>query len=514
MKYKFSDLVDIERLQSLMDDFYDVTKTPLAILDIDGKILTATGWQDICTKFHRVHPETSQKCSESDTALANRLAQGKKYNVYKCLNGLVDVAAPILVDGKHLANLFTGQFFFEPPDTDFFKKQAAEYNFDEASYLEAMSRVPVFSEDEVKKIMAYLSGLTEIIGEMGLIRKRAIETVEQRDTLLLRLNRVRAIIDNTSDFVAMSDLEGKISYINSAGLEMVGRTGADPESLAIPDFHPPEIAEQIVKKHLPVIMEKGVILWESKLSHADGTIIPVSQVIMVIRNEDGEPESIGTIMRDITDIRQKEKALRVSEEKYRTLVAELREEIEERKRAEKEIQRLNEELEDQIKGREGKYLIFTLGGEEYGISILKIRELIGIMPIIPIPGTPNFVKGVINLRGRVIPITDLRLKFGIEAADCTERTSIIVIEIEKQLKNPEAKNPKEDTSLLMGIIVDSVSEVVHIRGRDIKDSPLPDYNIGTNYILGVAPIKDDIKILMDIENILSDEEVRILKRAR
>lgn len=509
MQYKFSDLVGIERLQSLMDNFYDVTKAPSAILDLEGKILTATAWQDVCTKFHRVHPETSRKCTESDTALAGRLARGDKYNVYRCLNGLVDVATPILIGGEHIANLFTGQFFFEQPDTEFFRKQAAAYDFDEDAYLEAVSRVSIFSEDKIKKIMLLLCNLAEIIGEMGLTQMRNLEAIEERESLFRHLNRVRSVIENTSDLVSMSDLEGKISYVNSAGLKMVGRTGADPESLTIPDFHPPEITEQLKKEHLPVVMEKGTFLWESKVRRADGTIIPVSQVIMLIRNESGEPESFGTIMRDISDLREKEKALRISQDKYKALVKELREEIEERKRAEKEIRRLNEELEERIKGREGKYLLFTLAGEEYGLSILKIREIIGMMPVIPVPGTPDFVKGVINLRSRVVPVTDLRLKFGIEAADYTDRTSIIVTEIEKHTKNAE-----EDTSLLIGIIVDSVSEVVHIRGREIKDSPLPDFRIGTDYILGVAPIKDDIKILMDIEYILSDEEVRMLKTAR
>ncbi|MDY6842623.1 MAG: chemotaxis protein CheW, partial [Thermodesulfobacteriota bacterium] len=113
-----------------------------------------------------------------------------------------------------------------------------------------------------------------------------------------------------------------------------------------------------------------------------------------------------------------------------------------------------------IADREGKYLTFTLAEEEYGISILKIKEIIGMMPITFVPQTPEFVKGVINLRGKVIPVVDLRLRFGMESIDYTERTCIIVVEIEGQA----------DT-VLTGIVVDSVSEVLNIKGEDIEDTP-------------------------------------------
>ena len=110
--------------------------------------------------------------------------------------------------------------------------------------------------------------------------------------------------------------------------------------------------------------------------------------------------------------------------------------------------------------REGKYLTFSLAGEEYGIGILKVREIIGMMPITPVPETPQFVKGVINLRGKVIPVIDLRLRFGLTEIDYTERTCIIVVEIQG-----------EAAALPMGIVVDAVSEVLNIRGEDIEDTP-------------------------------------------
>jgi purine-binding chemotaxis protein CheW len=146
--------------------------------------------------------------------------------------------------------------------------------------------------------------------------------------------------------------------------------------------------------------------------------------------------------------------------------------------------------------REGKYLTFSLAGEEYGIGILKVREIIGMMPITHVPQTPEYVKGVVNLRGKVIPVVDLRLKFGIEPIDYTERTCIIVVEISSSSK-----------TISMGIVVDSVSEVLNIKSGDIEDTPSFGTKLKTEFILGMAKIGSSVKILLDINLVLADEEV-------
>lgn len=141
--------------------------------------------------------------------------------------------------------------------------------------------------------------------------------------------------------------------------------------------------------------------------------------------------------------------------------------------------------------REGKYLTFSLAGEEYGIGILKVREIIGMMSITPVPQTPQFVKGVINLRGKVIPVIDLRLRFGLEATVYTERTCIIVVEIHG-----------EAGSVPMGIVVDAVSEVLNIRGTDIENTPTFGVQLNTDFILGMAKTEGGVKILLDIDKVL------------
>ncbi|MGY6217327.1 PocR ligand-binding domain-containing protein [Methylolobus aquaticus] len=171
----FRDLVDIGELQELCDGFTRLTGAVTAILDLEGSILVASGWQPVCTQFHRANPATAQRCLESDTVLAGQLSRGESYNVYRCRNGLVDVAVPISIGGEHMANFFTGQFFFEPPDRDLFERQAAEFGFDPQPYLQAVANTPVFSPEQVRRMMDFLARLAKLIGETGLARLRLQE---------------------------------------------------------------------------------------------------------------------------------------------------------------------------------------------------------------------------------------------------------------------------------------------------------------------------------------------------
>jgi purine-binding chemotaxis protein CheW len=154
------------------------------------------------------------------------------------------------------------------------------------------------------------------------------------------------------------------------------------------------------------------------------------------------------------------------------------------------------ESSDHPDTREGKYLTFNLNKEEYGIGILKIKEIIGMMPITPVPRTPECVKGVINLRGKVIPVIDLRLKFGMAEIGYTDRTCIIVVEAEG-----------DSGTLLVGILVDSVSEVLNIKGDHIEDSPNFGTGLSTDYISGMAKTEGGVKILLDIDRVLHREEM-------
>jgi purine-binding chemotaxis protein CheW len=146
-------------------------------------------------------------------------------------------------------------------------------------------------------------------------------------------------------------------------------------------------------------------------------------------------------------------------------------------------------------GLGGKYLTFKLAGEEYGLEILKVREIIGLMDITAVPRTPEFVMGVINLRGKVIPVVDLRRKFGMAAAEHTAETCIIVVHVGE---------------IEMGIVVDKVSEVLNIAAEAIEGTPSFGANVNTEFILGMGKVSVRVSILLDIDKVLAGGEMETI----
>ncbi|GAB1257517.1 diguanylate cyclase [Aurantivibrio plasticivorans] len=191
MNYAFTDIFDIPRLTKLCESYTQTNGVVTALLDLEGNVHVKSGWQDICTQFHRVHPVSSKRCTESDTVLAEQLSEGQQYNVYCCKNGLVDVAVPVIIDGEHVANFFTGQFFFEPPDQNRFIKQGKELGFDLIPYVDALQKVPTFREQDIKKIMAFLVNLAQIIGEMGKAKLELLELRKEDQKTLNQLQQAR-----------------------------------------------------------------------------------------------------------------------------------------------------------------------------------------------------------------------------------------------------------------------------------------------------------------------------------
>jgi purine-binding chemotaxis protein CheW len=146
--------------------------------------------------------------------------------------------------------------------------------------------------------------------------------------------------------------------------------------------------------------------------------------------------------------------------------------------------------------RTGKYLTFQLGKEEFAIQVLRVREIMGVQEITAVPQTPPYVKGVLNLRGKVIPVVDLRLKFGMQEAEYTQRTCIIVVQIDQ-----------DGARVLTGIVVDGVSEVLTLSPGDLEDTPDFGRGVATPYLLGMAKIKGTVKILLDINMVMTAQEI-------
>jgi purine-binding chemotaxis protein CheW len=149
----------------------------------------------------------------------------------------------------------------------------------------------------------------------------------------------------------------------------------------------------------------------------------------------------------------------------------------------------------EIDGKGGKFLTFFLAGEEYGLEILKVHEIIGMMPITSVPRTPQFVRGVINLRGKVIPVVDLRLKLEMDSAEQTEETCIIVVQA---------------SGLETGVIVDKVSEVLDIASDDIDETLSFGTSVNSDYILGIGKSEGRVKLLLDIDKVLVVSDIATL----
>ena len=164
-----------------------------------------------------------------------------------------------------------------------------------------------------------------------------------------------------------------------------------------------------------------------------------------------------------------------------------------------EVAAKTEQMQKAMLEKEGKYLTFALGPEEYGLEILKVREIIGYMDITAVPQTPSYVKGVINLRGQVIPVVDLRAKFGMETTDVTDQTCIIVVE-----------TTQGDRNFSTGIVVDHVQEVLDIEGKNIEEAPQFGSSVNTDFILGMGKVGDNVKILLDIDKVLTGTEIDCL----
>jgi len=310
MTKNIQQLIDIKKVDSLLDKFFRETGFVTAILDLEGNVLSKSGWRQICTQFHRKCPETAANCVISDTLLANAISEGSNYHHYKCLNGLIDVAVPIKIDGEHVANLFSGQFFFEQPDVDFFRQQAQKFGFEEDEYLKAVSDVPVVSEEKVKLTMDFLLDMTLLISELGF---QKVKQEELNQHVRKNEERFRQVAETAQECIWEVDVNGMYTYVSPIIQSIIGHT---PEELigkkCFYDLFAPEKGEKYKESAAKIFSQrKNFRNYENALVHKNGHLVITSTSGSPVFDEEGNFTGYRGVNEDISERKKAEESLLV-----------------------------------------------------------------------------------------------------------------------------------------------------------------------------------------------------------
>jgi len=313
---RFSELVDIQSVRRMLTCFHKATNVSSAVYEKDGTKLATSGWDSVCINFHRRDPRTRRRCIESDTILVNSMLYGRKYVVYRCKNGLMDAVAPVMVRGEHVANVFSGQVFFEKPDLEWFKKQARDFGFVESQYLEALSKVPVLERKKLEPILEYLSRFAELLGELGM---RHLRQLEAEEALRESERRYRNIFENAVEGIFQAGTDGRFLNVNPALARMHGFDSPGTMMATRSLF-----SDLFADYRDGLLFSKGlaecgmVKAFEGQTVTNDGSRIWVSMNARVVTDEWGETYYEGTV-ENITERKRAELEMHTSQDRLKTL---------------------------------------------------------------------------------------------------------------------------------------------------------------------------------------------------
>ena len=258
---ELEDMLDVEAIQSLMNDFYRLTNIGVTLVDIHGNILVATGWQEICTKYHHVNPETLRNCLYSDIELSKGVESGT-LKLYKCANNMWEIATPLVVGDTHLGNLFLGQFFMEDEsvDYDFFRRQARSYGFNEDDYIKALDNVPRWSRETLDTVMTLYSKFADMVSNLGFANIELARSLSERDGLLQRVeemeSRFSRYVESAPDGIFVTDKRGNYTDVNEASCIITGYSREELLNMNMIQLIPSESLEE-AENHFRLTIETG-----------------------------------------------------------------------------------------------------------------------------------------------------------------------------------------------------------------------------------------------------------------
>ncbi|MDD2335503.1 MAG: PAS domain S-box protein [Geobacteraceae bacterium] len=307
-------LIDFQAFQDLMNSFYEVTRIGMAITDVKGNVQVATGWQDICTRFHRIHPGTHANCLKSDVHLSQNINEGE-YALYKCQNGMWDLSTPIIIGGRHIANLFLGQFLFddEVPDYALFRTQAEMYGFDVKEYLDALVRVPRWSRELVENVMEFYTKLAMLVSRLSIGNIKFSQALAVQKQAPGELCQANLIVENSPAvlFCWKPSAGWPVEFVSKNVIQF----GYSPEvftsgevayfSIIYPDDLENVVSE--VAEHASRSVDRFNL--EYRIVTREGAVRWVEERTVAKRDKEGELVCYQGIVIDITDRKKAEQEL-------------------------------------------------------------------------------------------------------------------------------------------------------------------------------------------------------------
>jgi two-component system CheB/CheR fusion protein len=320
-----ADIIDAPSLQALVDDFYELTRMPMGLIDLKGKVLVGVGWQDVCTQFHRVNPETYRNCVESDVRLSAGVPHGE-YKIYKCENNMWDVATPVMVGERQFGNLFMGQFFFEdePLDYELFRSQSRQYGFDEKEYIAALEAVPRLSRETLNTSMAFFMKLADILSKLSYSNLKLARSLAERDTLMEATRKseeqFRTLADSIPNLAWWANSDGYITWYNQRWYEYTGTTPEQMEGWGWQSVHDPKVLPKVLERWKASIATGQPFDMEFPLLGADGVFRSFLTRVQPVKDSAGQVLRWFGTNTDISALKQAEVALQESELFYRQML--------------------------------------------------------------------------------------------------------------------------------------------------------------------------------------------------